>query len=67
MVWLPASNRMRPIELLVDDDARQFMRQCERAETPQALGLAQDFVRQSLGTTLDASGLGTSAAYYRKK
>jgi hypothetical protein len=25
------------------------------------------FVRQSLGTTLDASGLGTSAAYYRRK
>jgi hypothetical protein len=25
------------------------------------------FVRQSLGTTLDASGLGASAVYYRKK
>jgi hypothetical protein len=25
------------------------------------------FVRQSIGTTLDASGLGASAAYYRKK
>ena len=48
MVRLPAPDRVRPVQLLVDDDARQFMRQREPAETPQTLRFAQNVVRQGL-------------------
>jgi hypothetical protein len=34
---------------------------------PTTLRSTDGFVRQSVGTTIDASGLGASAAYYRRK
>src|SRR5438876_11474995 len=49
MVLLSATDRVRAIELLVQHDARQLVRQGQRSQAPAALGAVQHVVGKDVG------------------
>jgi len=49
MVLSPRRDRERAVQLLVHDDARQFMRERQWAETPALLGTRDDVLGQPIG------------------
>src|SRR5207302_403330 len=49
MIRLPATDRVRPIQLLVQDDARQLVWKREARQAPDPLGAAQHRRRQGFG------------------
>src|SRR2546430_7842376 len=53
MVWLPTTNRVGAIELLIDNHPRQLVRQRQWTEAPDPLGAAENLLGQSVGVPDD--------------
>src|SRR5712692_421402 len=67
MVWLPTTNGVGAIELLVNDHPRQLVRQRQWTEAPDSLGAAENLLGQSVRVPDDECDIARIALPVRRE